>query len=278
MHSEAIFSFNLFGNNVGVYYYGLCIAVGILSAVIVLFLYTKKAGMPDDVQDFSFFCTVIAIALGFVSAKFYQAIYDWIEAGFRYFDFESAGITAMGGFIGGALFFVLCYFLGGKLVFKGKNEGIHIQHFNTILRVAPCCITVAHAFGRIGCACAGCCHGKFVSKTKVPFTIFNGNTDIVSRADVGYYTPVQLYESLFLFVLFAVLTILFFKHSNITMHIYLIAYAIWRFIIEIFRTDERGGTFLCMSPSQWQSVVFLLAGVGLLIFYIKAKKPLWLKK
>ncbi|MCQ2387459.1 MAG: prolipoprotein diacylglyceryl transferase [Clostridia bacterium] len=246
--------------------------------MVVLFLYTKKAGMSEDVQDFSFFCTVIAIALGFVCAKFYQAIYDWIDSGFNYFDFENAGITAMGGFIGGALFFILFYFFGGKLIFKGKNKDVPVENFNTILRVAPCCITIAHAFGRIGCAFAGCCHGKFVSKTKVPFTIFNGNTEIVSRADVGYYTPVQLYESLFLFALFAILTILYFKRSNITMHIYLIAYAIWRFIIEIFRTDERGGTLFGMSPSQWQSVVFLLAGVGLLVFYIKAKKPFWLNE
>ena len=55
------------------------------------------------------------------------------------------------------------------------------------------------------------------------------------------------------------------------MHIYLIAYGIWRIIIEIFRADERGAFVLGLAPSQWQSIIFILAGIVLFIFYIYKK-------
>jgi len=62
------------------------------------------------------------------------------------------------------------------------------------------------------------------------------------------------------------------------MSIYLIAYAVWRMFIEFFRTDARGAVVLGLAPSQWQSVVFLLLGVGLLIFYYFRKIPFWVKE
>ncbi len=89
----------------------------------------------------------------------------------------------------------------------------------------------------------------------------------------GYYIPTQLYEAIFLFILFGVLTLLFFKRSNITMPVYLISYAIWRFIIDIFRGDPRGATVLGLEPSQWMSVLFIVLGVGMLVYYKVKKIP-----
>lgn len=253
--------FTIFGQEV--YMYGICIAVGIVLCLLVFFIYTKKGKMTTEVQDFTFFVAIIAIAIGFAAAALYQSIYTWIDTG--KFNFGGDGITFMGGVIGGAAAFILCYFVGGKLYFKGPLLGIHKKEFNITFRVAPCCITLAHAFGRIGCMCAGCCYGK---ESDVGFTIFNAGANRI---------PVQLYESLFLFALFAVLSVLYFKRCNITMSIYLIAYAVWRFIIEFFRGDvkERGKTFLGLFPSQWQSVAFLAVGVGLIIYYIVKKIPLF---
>ena len=254
--------FTIFGQKV--YMYGICIAVGIVLCLLVFFIYTKKGKMPTEVQDFTFFVAIIAIALGFVAAALYQSIYTWINT--KHFNFGGDGITFMGGVIGGAAAFLLCYFVGGKLYFKGPLLGIHKKEFNTTFRIAPCCITLAHAFGRIGCMCAGCCYGK---ESDVGFVIFNAGANRI---------PVQLYESLFLFALFVVLSVLYFKRCNITMAIYLIAYAIWRFIIEFYRGDvtERGYTFFGLFPSQWQSVAFLAVGVGLIIYYIVKKIPLFL--
>lgn len=260
MLPKPILEFSLFGSPISVYMYGVCIALGIIACFIVLFVYARKKNMDPDVLDFIFFVAIGAIAIGFLFAKLYQAVYNWIEDG--YFDFMGAGITAMGGFIGGGLGFIAIYFGVGKFYFKGKKKGIHIKEFNKILLIAPCCITIAHAFGRIGCLMAGCCYGKIA---KDGFRIYNHG---------AYRVPVQLYEAIFLFGLFAVLSVLYFKRWNITMHVYLIAYAIWRFIIEIYRTDSRGAVILGLQPSQWQSVAFILGGVALFVFYILRKIPL----
>ncbi len=265
MYSQPLFS--LFGRSVTLY--GICIAVGILACIAVLYLYTRKKGVPDDVQDYVFFIAIFAIAFGFLAAKFYQAVYNWVDNGFKDFDFYGAGITVMGGLIGGAAMFLILYFSLGNLVFKGKKKGFAKKYFNDVFLVAPICITIAHAFGRIGCLMAGCCHGAYLGKEYVFGGIYMGN---------GYYVPTQLYEALFLFALFAVLSVLYFKRCNVLMAIYLIAYAVWRIFIEFFRADDRGAMVLGISPSQWQSIVFILLGVGILVFYYFKKIPFFLPK
>ena len=266
--------FELFGK--GVYMYGICIAVGLLCCIGVFYLYTAKKGISTKWQDFVFFIVIVAIAVGFLFAKLYQAFYDYLENPAGGFDFYNAGLTVMGGLIGGAGSFILLYFIVGKFYFKGKEEGLHVKNFTEILRIAPISITVAHGFGRLGCLMSGCCHGRLLSTEEF---VFGGI--YMHAPDMGiwwYYVPTQLYEALFLFALFAVLTVLYFKRCNILLHIYLIAYGVWRFFIEFIRTDAVGGTGeTFFRPSQWQSFVFVGIGIALIVFYIIKKIPLWLK-
>ncbi len=273
MYPKSILSFDLFGKETSIYLYGIFIAVGILACLIVYFLYTKKRGMAQKVQDFGFVCAIVAIALGFLIAKLYQAFYNYLENPDKGFNFYNAGITAMGGFIGGAATFIAVYFGIGSLIFKGKDKGLHVKQFGILLNVASLCIIIAHAFGRIGCLMAGCCHGAYLGAEYVVGGIY-----MKAGGRWGYYVPTQLYEALFLFVLFAVLSILYFKRCNILMHIYLIAYGVWRIIIEIFRTDARGAMILGLAPSQWQSIIFIVGGVALLLFYYFKKIPFFNKK
>ena len=259
MHPDPILSFSLFGTEINIYLYGVCIAVGLLACIGVFFLYSKKANMPQKIQDFTFFVAIVAIAFGFLFSKLFQAVYDWIETG--KFDFYGSGITAMGGFVGGAITFLVVYFLAGRYMFKGEDRALYKKELNTTFCIAPISITIAHAFGRIGCLMAGCCYGM---ESDSGFTLHIHGADRI---------PVQLYESLFLFALFGVLSLLYFKRSNITMHIYLIAYGIWRIIIEFFRVDARGAVILGLAPSQWQSIIFILTGVILFIVYAVKKVP-----
>ncbi len=270
MYPNALFS--LFDGKYSVNLYGIFIGVCILACFIVYYVYTSKAKMDKDLQDFIFFVAIIAIVLGFLAAKLFQAVYNWIEDG--YFNFASAGITVMGGFVGGALAFLVAYFVVGKFYFPKRKKDIHIKEFGKIFRIAPCCITIAHAIGRISCLMAGCCHGRYLGQEYVFGGIWMNPGDGVA----GYYVPTQLYEALFLFALFAVLSVMFFKKSNVMLPVYLIAYAVWRFIIEFFRTDARGGAFtLGLAPSQWMSILFLVLGVGILVWYKLAKIPFTLK-
>ena len=121
--------------------------------------------------------------------------------------------------------------------------------------MAPCCILIAHAFGRVGCFFAGCCYGKETdSFLGVKFPNLPNPVH-----------PTQLYEAAFLFLLFAICFILLmkkdFKH-NLT--VYLIAYGIFRFFIEYLRADDRGEFIPGISPSQFWSILMVVIGVGLI--------------
>ena len=117
--------FEIFGN--GVYMYGICIALGLIACLVMFYVYTKKQGMPESVQDFVFFVLIGGLALGFFAAMVFQAFYNWLDG--EPFVIGN-GMTVMGGLIGGAGAFLLLYFVIGKFYFKGKKQDLHKKHFN----------------------------------------------------------------------------------------------------------------------------------------------------
>lgn len=225
------------------YMYGLMIAVGILCCFGVLFQYGRKRKIETRFIDFVFYNGIAAIALGFGSAALFQAFYNYIEnpsAGFNL----NGGLTFIGGLIGG----VVCFLLG-YAIFRKRYKARLVD----IISIVPCCILIAHAFGRLGCFFAGCCYGK-------PTDSFLG----VHFPHVpGKVHPTQLYESIFLFALFTVCYLLYYKkHFKHTMSLYLIVYGIFRFSIEFLRGDHRGELLGFISPSQFWSILMVVGGVA----------------
>ena len=236
--------------------YGLMTALGILACFGVLFLYSKKLKYDSRFTDFVFYNAVISIAIGYIFAALFQAFYNYLEHpedGFRF----GSGITFIGGLIGGAGTFLVVYFL-----FKKRAHGSIVN----LLSLAPCCIVIAHAFGRLGCLFAGCCHGDYLGPDPVLGGVYmKGTVDGFTKW--GYFVPIQLYEALFLFALFTVMTILLLKFKfQHNLSIYLICYGIFRFVNEFFRTDSRGHFIGSLSPSQFWSLVMIVIGVGLIFF------------
>lgn len=241
------------------YMYGLMIAVGILACFGVIFYYGKKKKIEEKFIDFIFYNAIASIVVGFGVAALFQATYNYIEnpkAGFNL----GGGITFIGGLIGGVACFLIIY-----AIFRKRYK----TKLYEVLSMTPCAILIAHAFGRIGCLFAGCCHGP---KTDAWFGIY------MHTSEYGYakVVPVQLFEAIFLFLLFAVCFILLmkkdFKHN---MSVYLIAYGIFRFCIEFLRADERGELFAGISPSQFWSILMVIAGVGVyfLVRWLYKKNP-----
>ena len=107
-------------------------------------------------------------------------------------------------------------------------------------------MALCHAIGRIGCFLAGCCHG---ADMETPFVI--GSITITQ-------IPVQMMESLFLFILCIVLTRLKPKRKGGIMQTYLIIYALLRFILEFLRGDDLRGHIAFFSVSQWISIGVVL--------------------
>lgn len=228
-----------------IHMYGVMIAVGILCAFLTLFYLTKKKGVDVRFTDFIFYNGIASIVVGFGFATLFQSTYNYIKNPSAGFELGS-GMTFIGGLIGGVACFLAIYF-----IFRKK----YTARLYEVISLLPCSILIAHAFGRIGCFFAGCCYGKETDS-------FLG----VQFPDLPHPVhPTQLYEAAFLFVLFAVSVYLIlkkdFKHN---LSLYLIAYGVFRFLIEYVRGDDRGELVGFVSPSQFWSILMVVAGVAII--------------
>ena len=129
-------------------------------------------------------------------------------------------------------------------------------------------IALGHVIGRMGCFFAGCCFGK---PTSVPWAITFRNP--FAAANVGTplnvpLHPTQLYEA------GAELLILVFllttekkgrQFAGRTFWLYMLLYAISRYIIEFYRGDERG-TVGPFSTSQFISLILVPLAVVMLLY------------
>ncbi len=267
MYSDPILSFTLFGKEFGVYLYGVCIAVGILAAFAFLYLIGKKRGVSEEMFDFIFYNGIVAIVIGFLGATLYQAFYNYLKNPAGGFQFGS-GMTFIGGLIFGAASFLIGYFLVRK---RMKSRLIDVEC------IFPSCILLAHGFGRIGCFFAGCCYGAdakgafaFLGVSFPEYSLANYHGGEMFYDGTPVY-PTMLFEAAFLFILFGVCTFLLLKKNfRLTFPVYLISYAVFRFLIEYVRGDERGKFILSfLSPSQFQSVLML--GLGIALIFVLPK-------
>lgn len=230
--------------------YDLCIAIGLIASFVLLNFFFKNK------YDNKFIVlleinTLLTVIFGLLSAFFVQKIYFLIEGN------NKDGMTFYGGLLFGTIFFICFHYLIVEKKYKNSIK--------EIVKIAPACITLAHGFGRIGCFFAGCCYGKD-SENGLYFSSLGRKV-----------IPTNLYEAIFLFLLSAVLIYLIFKkHCQFTMPIYLLCYGIFRFIIEFFRGDDRGKLFGFISPSQWISIFFII--IAIIYFIILKRKEYNAKK
>ena len=252
--------FNIFGLSIDLY--SICFLLGVIACFVYTYIAMKKCGYSPTAIDTILIIGIFAILFGIFSGVLFQSIYDYIADPSKGFKITGR-MTFIGGLIGGivsylAIYLIYVYLINPKLKEKNffksdMNKGAWYG-----ARFIPASITVAHAFGRLGCLFAGCCHGKI---TDAWYGIYN--------VEVGAKTvPIQLFESIFLFVLTATMIVLFFKfHFKYNLSVYLISYGIWRFVIEFFRADFRGNFIAGISPSQFWSIIMVLAGVAFFFIY-----------
>src|SRR5437763_4259746 len=129
-------------------------------------------------------------------------------------------------------------------------------------------IALGHVIGRFGCFFAGCCYGK---PTSVPWAITF--TDPFAAANVGTplnvpLHPTQLYEAGAEFLILIVLLATEKagrKFAGRTFWLYMLLYAISRYVIEYYRDDPRG-TVGPFSTSQFISLILAPLAVGMLVY------------
>lgn len=248
--------------------YSIFMLLGVISSFVIFRICADKRRFTAKMQNLVLFDAIVSIIVGYLGAWVSQAFYNFLETG-EFVLAKDSGVTFLGGLVVGVLVFFIIYFIAGRILFK-NDEKEHITRLWELVSIGAGAIACAHALGRIGCFFAGCCYG-------VQTTSFLG---IQFPGEHFKRLPVQLYESAFLFALFAAIMILNMKKDRwvMGMPIYLISYGIWRFLAEQFlRGDisERGGKILGLFPSQFISVFLVIGGIVLgVILYRKyyAKK------
>jgi len=128
---------------------------------------------------------------------------------------------------------------------------------------------IVHAFGRMGCFMAGCCHGTpHDGLLSVTFTHPACNAEPLNTP----LHPTQLYSSIMILTILSIVLIVQRRKQfdGQLFMIYLMLYAIGRSIIEIFRGDIERGFIIdnVLSNSQFYS---LLVFIGALIMYLRLR-------
>lgn len=219
--------------------YVVMILVSVLAAFIIYLLYAKKNKDCSSIKIDFILCGIVAIIVGIIFAILFENLYELINSPKTYK--WTWGMTFYGGLFGGVIAFILMY----RFYFRKRHE----PYMQKTLIIAPACVCIAHAFGRIGCFLVGCCYGKETSA-------WFGLKFVTTETKV---IPTQLFEAIFLFLLGATLLFLAFKYNfKYSFAIYIGCYCVFRFIIEFFRGDPRGGFFLNLSPSQWWCLVLAI--------------------
>ncbi len=237
----------------GLTLYDMLLCAGIVVCFLVFGYLADKHGIKRRIQSFALICGCAAVILGYCSAVLFQALYNIKSLG-RFEISTDTGATFYGGLIGGVATFLAIYF--GIGVFKFKDMS-HARAFFGIADSASPAIVIAHALGRIGCLMAGCCHGEL---TDAWYGI-----EMYGNYGFAKYVPTQLFEAIFLLLLFGFLMLKSIDGRGYCLSIYLSVYAVWRFLIEFLRGDYRGDTVIsALSPSQLIACILFIVGVGLI--------------
>ena len=241
---------HVFGHDIAGY--GLMITLGVIVSNILALIMLKKKKLL--VWDFVILEGYAGLGMIFGAKLLFLFVsrnsIDWSH----FFEPEvfSAYMTSGFVFYGGLIGALLCALLAKK---------IHKIDVAALLRSCIFFLPLAHGFGRIGCFLGGCCYG-------IPY---DGWLAVTFPDDVGIPEPltrfpVQLVESALLICLAIVLFILAYRGKDRrTISIYLIAYAIIRFVLEYLRADAARGRFLFLSTSQWVSILIVIAVPAYLI-------------
>jgi len=229
-----------------VYSYGVLLALAYLAGLQLAVVRARRAGLdPARVMDLGIYLIIAAL----VGAKLMLIAVDFDY--FRHQPRELLSLVRAGGvFYGGLIsaFFVALWLL----------RRYRLPVWTTGDLIAPG-IALGHIVGRFGCLLAGCCYGR---PSDAPWAITF--TDPVAAANVGTpldvpLHPTQLYDAGAELIILIVLLVSERRGRPFpgrTFWLYMLLYAISRFVIEIYRGDERGNV-MGLSTSQFVSLVLI---------------------
>ena len=245
----------VFGLRVGTY--GLWMLVGLFAAFFLLVrLFRRRAICWECALVLT--CCAFGLALlgGYIFYMLFSvglpAIVEAARQGRLLDALSNGGIVFYGGLFGG----LLGAWLGCRLV------GLRLL---PVLDLCAPALALGHAFGRVGCLFAGCCYGM---PCDLPFC-FSLSPHILGGARL---LPVQLIEACCDLILCAALLLYLRKERPVprAAGVFLMTYAVYRFVLEFFRGDEIRGHIFGLTTSQFWSLPTFAAGA--LLCFIVARR------
>lgn len=236
----------LFGRPI--YWYGVMTAMGFLAAVFHWTWLAKRTGRPKELGSelgiWVMLCGIIGARLAYVAS-------DWTY-------YAAAPLEILRIDRGGQIYYggLVLATLGVMVLARLRKEPV--WGFGDFVVTG---LPLGHAIGRFGCFLNGCCYGKI---TDLPWRIYLHEV---------YRHPTQLYETGFNLALYGVLVWYFFrkKRDGTVFALYLVAYAVGRFLLEFLRGDDREH-WLGLSVAQDISIALFVAGCLLFILLPRGKK------
>jgi len=177
-----------------------------------------------------------------------------------FFSYIFGEFVFYGGLIGGAIAaFIFC---------RGYKVPV-LPTFDAIAAAVP----LGHAFGRVGCFLAGCCHGAHAGHDNA-FTVVYPAYSLAAPSGVPLIA-VQLIEAAALVLISAIIVFIFMKTkiAGLCLGLYIMLYSVLRFILEFFRGDPGRGVYGIFSTSQYISIALFVLSAGLIciIFYRRSR-------
>jgi phosphatidylglycerol:prolipoprotein diacylglycerol transferase len=237
-----------------VYSYGLLLAIAYLAGLQLAVVRARRQGVDaTKVMDLGIYLIIAAL----VGAKLMLVAVDFDY--FRRQPGELLSLVRAGGVFYGGLIAAL-----GVAIWLVRRYALNLW---TVADLMAPGIALGHVIGRLGCLLAGCCYGR---PTSVPWAITFTSPE--AAANVGTplgipLHPTQLYDAgaeLLILVVLLATERRGRTFAGRTFWLYMLLYAISRFIIEFYRGDERG-IILGLSTSQFVSVVIAPLAVLMLL-------------
>ena len=230
-------AFNIFG--IDIRWYGILIAAGMMTAVILSCRRAPDHGMTeDDVLDIA----IWMLPLGVIGARVYYVLFnlDYYKTLQEVLAIREGGLAIHGGLI------------FGMITVAAVCRHRHIDPLNALDLIIPT-VALAQAVGRWGNFFNGEAHG---GPTNLPWGI------LVDGVKVH---PTFLYESIWCVILFIALS-WFDKNKRKaygqTFSLYLIFYSLERFCVEALRTDS----LMIGSFKQAQVISLCAIAAGILLY------------